>query len=184
MSAVNVGRLKTHQGWLCKKLDIYDANLKKLMKESNNFNQIKFIPYKVQYQKVPVGIPEMINETVSGIASLKGAVDYWWESAGPLGESPEYTKSLQQHSSIPIIFGHRMDSVKMGALVSVVVSLEANGRETAIVADAILKGTHPGTIAVSTPSSFLIGVNLTTAKKLNLIIPPDILDLARGHLYR
>jgi len=61
---------------------------------------------------------------------------------------------------------------------------EADGREVAILADRILKGEKPGSIPVIPPFKFRLGVNLTTAEKMGILVPPDILKLAGKNVYR
>ncbi|HAX18177.1 MAG TPA: hypothetical protein DCY00_06245 [Actinobacteria bacterium] len=62
--------------------------------------------------------------------------------------------------------------------------LEAGAREAAKFTDAILKGLDPGIIPVTPPSKFKIGINMSTALKLKIVIPPDILELAGNDVYR
>jgi len=80
--------------------------------------------------------------------------------------------------------GQKMESVKLGALLHITPDLEAGGREAAKMVDAILKGADPGKIPVKPPAKFQLGINLTTALKLNIVVPPDILGLAGNHVYR
>jgi putative ABC transport system substrate-binding protein len=156
------------------------SDLKSLSEQDSAHN---FVSYMVESKKVPEGTQEMLSETIEGIKQLEDKADFWWESAGPLGEMPEYTEALLKYSDKPIVFGHRMDSVKQGALVSLVVSLEANGRETAQLADSILKGQPPGEITVSPVTTFNLGINLKTALDMGIVVPKDILELAKEYVY-
>ena len=63
-------------------------------------------------------------------------------------------------------------------------NLEAAGREVALLADKILKGKDPGQIPVTPPLKFDLGFNLSTALKLKIVIPPDMLKLAGKNIYR
>jgi putative ABC transport system substrate-binding protein len=80
--------------------------------------------------------------------------------------------------------GQTMDSVKMGALMHITPDLEAGGREAADFVASILAGTDPGIIPVTAPARFQLGINLTTALNLNIVVPPDILALAGDHVYK
>jgi len=160
------------------------GDLRKLEAASKGSNDVTFIPHQIKYRKVPSGLPAMLKDTIAGIGALNGKVDFWWEAAGPLGEVPEYTRTLLDNSDIPIVLGHKMDSVKMGALACINSSFEANGRETALLVDAILKGVDPGDIPVTPPTNFIFGINLTTAFKMNVVVPPDLLELAGKHIYK
>lgn len=160
------------------------GDLQKLRAIAETREDVQFKTFDLKYREVPAGTPVMLKEAIRGIQLLENQIDFWWESAGPLGETSDYTRTLLNYSSKPIIFGHRMESVKMGALVSFVVSLEANGRETAILADRILKGADAGTIPVTPPTAFHFGINLTTALNLNIPISPGLMELAGKNIFR
>lgn len=146
--------------------------------------QFRFATHKVTYEKVPDGMPVMLAAAAQGVQALSDRIDFWWQPQGPLGEHPDYTRLLLDRSAVPIAMGQTMDSVKMGALMHITPDLEAGGREAADLVAAILQGTDPGTIPVTPPARFQLGINLTTALNLNIVVPPDILALAGNHVYR
>ena len=160
------------------------GELRELNKVAMKRDDVVFIPYQLEYKTVPEGLPAMMKDVLAGIAELQDRVDFWWEPSGPLGETNEYTDTLIANSRIPIAFGTKLDSVKRGTLLHITPNMEDSGRETAMLADAILKGADPGTIPPNPPGSFTVGVNLATALQYKIVIPPDILDLAGEHIYR
>jgi putative tryptophan/tyrosine transport system substrate-binding protein len=140
--------------------------------------------YQIRYEKVPDGTSQMLEDVKKGIQVLSDKVDFWWQPLGPLGEINEYTQLLLAHENIPFVMGVTQSSVKQGALFHITPDIEASGREAAIFVDAILKGAKPGEIPVTPPAKFQLGINLTTALKLNIVVPPDMLELAGDHVYR
>ena len=160
------------------------GDFRELGKIIKTHQDIVFAPYEIPYRKVPAGLPVMIKETKKAITRLEDKVDFWMEPSGPLGETMEYTQVLLEHSNIPIVFGTKFDSVKTGALMHITPSLEAGAREVALLADKILKGKNPGQIPVTPPFKFDLGFNLSTAIKLNIVIPSDMLKLAGKNIYR
>ncbi len=147
-------------------------------------NPFRFADHDVTYEKGPGGMPVMLAAAARGVQDLSRQVDFWWEPQGPLGEHPDYTRLLLDRSAVPVAMGQTLDSVKMGALMHITPDLEAGGREAANFVAAFLEGTDPGTIPVTAPARFQLGINLTTALNLNIVIPPDILALAGKHVYR
>jgi putative tryptophan/tyrosine transport system substrate-binding protein len=51
-------------------------------------------------------------------------------------------------------------------------------RRTADLVDKVLHGTKPADIPVEQPTKFDFVINLTTAKALGLIVPPNLLSIA------
>ena len=145
---------------------------------------IRFISYEIPYKQFPVHIDYMLKELAKGLKKLDGKIDYLWEPLGPFAESIEYNKLLKVQANVPVVYGVNKESAQVGALIYLAPDPETEGREVGELADMILKGTHPGKIVVIPPIKFNLGINLTTATKMGIIIPPDILKLANQNLYR
>ncbi len=64
--------------------------------------------------------------------------------------------------------------VESGALMSFGVNYRANWRRAAVFVDKILKGANPATLPVEPPELELV-INLKTAEKIGVTIPPEIL---------
>lgn len=160
------------------------GDIRELQSITKQRDDVVFIPYEIQYQEVPAGLPAMLKDVEKAVDELKEQVDFWVEPLGPLGESIEYTQILLEQSTIPIAFGTKLQSVKMGALLYITPNLKASGHEAALLAMQLLNGRDPGQIPVMPPSNFDVGINLTTALQLKIVVPPDILQLAGEHVYR
>jgi putative ABC transport system substrate-binding protein len=182
--APTAGRKPIRIGFIHSSYPSAVGDFRELSSAAKRRNDIIFKSHKVDYRKVPEGLPAMLEDTLNGIRELDDEVDFWWEPSGPLGEVLEYTQAILDHSNHPIVMGTKLKSVEMGALLHLTPSIEGSGREAAMLADAILKGADPGELPVVPPKDFELGINLTTAIHMNIVIPPDLLKLAGDQIYR
>jgi putative ABC transport system substrate-binding protein len=78
---------------------------------------------------------------------------------------------------LPAIYGFR-EAVEAGGLMSFGPKLPELWRGAANYVDRILKGAKPGDLPIEQPSTFELVVNLKTAKRLGVTIPPALLARA------
>jgi putative ABC transport system substrate-binding protein len=78
---------------------------------------------------------------------------------------------------LPTIFGFR-ENVEDGGLMSYGTDLRECWRRAASFVDKILKGANPGELPIEFPTKLELLINLTTAKALDLTIPPKLIALA------
>lgn len=144
---------------------------------------ITFHNYLLEYQPVPDGIPEMLTAVEKHIHTASAEVDFWWQPQGPLAELKEYVSIFNTSTEIPTAIGGNLYSVKRGALIHITPNIEASGREAAEIVGEFLKGSDPGKIPVTLPTLFDIGINMSTALRLGILVPPDMLKLAGNNIY-
>jgi putative ABC transport system substrate-binding protein len=73
---------------------------------------------------------------------------------------------------------HRKEWAEKGALFSLGVDVGPVGREGARYVDAILRGTAPADLSVEEVAGSQFAINLATARRLGIVIPPDVIDRA------
>jgi putative ABC transport system substrate-binding protein len=78
---------------------------------------------------------------------------------------------------LPAIFPYRA-AAERGALMAYAADTIEQARYAADAIGAILKGAKPGEISFYQPSTFVLVINLKTAKALGLAIPPSLLARA------
>jgi putative ABC transport system substrate-binding protein len=68
--------------------------------------------------------------------------------------------------------------VQIGGLMSYGASISALNRRSALYVDRILRGANPAELPIEQPTSFEMAINLRTARKLGLTVPPALLASA------
>ena len=87
---------------------------------------------------------------------------------------PSLVLRLASERKLPLAT-HRKKWVKRGGLFSYSADMATIGRAAATTVDRILKGAKPSDIPVERPRKFELTVNLKTAKKVGITIPPEVL---------
>lgn len=82
--------------------------------------------------------------------------------------------TLANKSRLPAIYDDR-EFVEAAGLASYGANLADLYRRAATYVDKILKGAKPGDLPVEQPTKFELFINLKTAKKIGLTIPPEVL---------
>lgn len=122
---------------------------------------------------VPAANPEafgpafekMKDENVDGVVILRG---------GLFVNSRPTLSNLANKHRMPSMFGHPSEA-RAGGLMTYGTKVEALFRRAAHYVDKILKGASPSDLPVEQPTKFDLVINLKTAKKLEMSIPPTLM---------
>jgi putative ABC transport system substrate-binding protein len=80
---------------------------------------------------------------------------------------------LAARHRLPAVYEYRLFT-ELGGLLSYGPESNERFRRTAVYVDRILRGARPGDLPVEQPSTFELVVNLVTANRLRLTIPPSV----------
>ena len=108
-------------------------------------------------------------------ATSTDAIAICWDSA-TLANARSIAEFAVNHR-LPTVSPLR-EYVDAGALISYGPSLAAQRRRAAYYVDRILKGAKPASLPVEQPTQFDLVINLATARKLGMAVPPTIAGLA------
>ncbi len=128
------------------------------------------------------GKDDMLKAAQSLLRENAESIDGLWLATGPNGANQNYVTEIQK-SGKPIVYAGNMQSVKQGAMLTVVSTPEISGLAGAAVVDAVLKGAKAGEIPVTRSPRFAVGVNLGTAKRIGAVIPSAVLSLAGENVF-
>jgi putative ABC transport system substrate-binding protein len=101
-----------------------------------------------------------------------------WITLNPLANSNQkMIAELAIKNRLPSICA-RSDYAENGCLMAYGPGYSSEGRDGARFVDKILKGARPSDLPVEQPTKFELVVNLKTAKRVGVTIPPSVLNLA------
>lgn len=101
---------------------------------------------------------------------------YIFSTFGAVSTGEEMARLCLEHR-IPVVFAES-EMVELGGLISYGTSLVDEVRRAADILARVLRGTKPQDIAIDQVSNFELAVNLKTAQRLKLRIPPAVLARA------
>jgi putative ABC transport system substrate-binding protein len=84
--------------------------------------------------------------------------------------------ALAETHKLPAMYPFR-EFVEAGGLMSYGPNLASAYRVAGVYAGRILKGTKPSELPIEAPTAFEFLINLKTAKRLGLVIPPGLLAI-------
>ena len=114
----------------------------------------------------PGAFRQMVAEGVDGVLIQR---------AGLLIRNRARTAKLAGEAALPTMYGHAREAREEGALMSYGTDTSALFRRAASFVDKILKGANPAELPAERPRKFQLVINLKTARKFGLTIPPSIL---------
>ncbi len=157
------------------------GDLKAFQAIADSSSLITFVPYLFPYEPVPAGLPSMLEKMRIGLDTLKGKVDFLWQTSGPLGELEVSTQILLD-SGIPLIQGNTPKAVEMGAVTAVLGDTTDTAKQIVERTALILQGADVGTLPVVLPRQFKLYINMNAAEKHGLTVPSHLLLIAGENL--
>jgi len=135
------------------------------------------------YTPGEAGRSEMRRAATKLLIENKLDIDGIWLATGPNQLDAAFIRHIGSHG-VPIVFVGSTVGIEQGGLIGLLSSAEINGRSVAGVVASILKGVPARDIPIVRPERFKAGMNLSTAEKMGVIVPVEVLELVGGNVYR
>lgn len=157
------------------------GDVRRLKKAAEGKPNVQFIYKEIPFRSGKEGEMPMLEDAIQACRSLNGQVDFMWEPGGYMAVLPQTAKMFVKASSVPFAFTRFQNMLKEGALLRVAPNSQMSAIAAAEYVNLILNGADPGSLPVMVPGDMDIGLNLTTAKKMKLVIPSEIMELAKDN---
>ena len=145
-----------------------DSQQAKRTEEAAHTLRLKVTEFPISSSEQLSGAFAAMKQADVGAVLFRGTL--WFIDANQIA-------ALVRRHRLPSIHNLR-EFVNAGALMSYGVDFSVLHRRSAAFVDKILKGAKPGDLPVEQPTKFELVINLSTAKALDLSIPPSLLQRA------
>ena len=160
------------------------GHLESVLAVAPSYPQIEIVPLRLDYRPEDGGMARMLEDAVRLVQQDPRGFDGLWVGRGPAAHNRSFTNGIMNQTELPIIVAHDIHTVTDGALLALISNEETNGRALGRLAARILRGEDPGSLPVQRPTEFLAAVNISTAMRLGVAPPSDLMELAGVHVYR
>ena len=133
-------------------------------------------PRPLEIKATPIGTEADIEQAVAQIAREPGGGLIVPPDTFTVVHRGLIIRTAAQHR-VPAIFSYRQ-FVREGALIAYGPDTTDIFQRSASYVDRILKGANPGDLPVQAPNKFELAINVKTARRLGLDLPPTLLGLA------
>ncbi|MGL1862938.1 MAG: hypothetical protein OCC46_10500 [Pseudodesulfovibrio sp.] len=157
------------------------GDVRRLKNAAKGNPDVQFVYKKIPFRPGEKNEAAMVEAAAQAWRSLDGQVDFMWQPMGYIMEIKNSAKEYVEAATVPFAFTRGMGMLKEGALLRVAPDSQMSAIAAAEYANLILNGTDPGSLPVMVPGDMEIGLNLNTARKLELVIPSDIMELAKDN---
>jgi putative ABC transport system substrate-binding protein len=127
----------------------------------------------LQFLRLPVRDPSEFQDAFRAAARAHTEALFVMDD-GAITKHRRQLLDLAANHSLPVVSIYK-DFAQAGGLIAYGPSLPAVYRRAAYYVDKILKGEEPSRLPVEQPTQFDLVVNLKTARKLGITIPPSLL---------
>ena len=133
-------------------------------------------PRPLEIMATPIGAEADIEQAVAQIGREPGGGLIVPPDTFTLVHRGLIIRTAAQHR-VPAIFSYRQ-FVREGALIAYGPDTTDIFQRSASYVDRVLKGANPGDLPVQAPNKFELAINVKTARRLGLDLPPTLLGLA------
>ena len=128
----------------------------------------------IRTDPVPVDSQSSLHAGLERIARARPDAIYMSFAAGVIARNRTTIAEFGLRHRLPVVSGWTF-MTEAGGLLSYSPDIQAMFRRSAYYVDRIIKGAKPGELPIEQATKIELVVNLATARRLGITLPPDIL---------
>jgi hypothetical protein len=145
-----------------------------------------FVPIPFELEPGPEAAAMLSGVVAAAVDAVAGEprVDAFWLALETTAPLDLLVQAIEVQTGRPVIYAPSEAAVAAGALMSLAPDPRSTGREAAALAKRLLDGAPVADIPLRAPHRVDFALNLETADALGIVPPHELLELARGRLFR
>jgi hypothetical protein len=142
------------------------------------------IPFELEPGHEAAAMLSSVVAAAVGAVAGEHQVDAFWLALEATAPLDLLVQAIEAQTGRPVIYAPSEAAVAAGALMSLAPDPRSTGREAAALAKRLLDGAPVSEIPLRAPHRVDFALNLETADTLGIVPPHELLELARGRLFR
>lgn len=142
------------------------------------------VPFERSHDTSAEAVLASVVNAAAAAVSGQPSIDVFWIAFELAAPFDILVRAIEDRTGRPVLFAPTEAAVAAGALMSLAPEPVTTAREAAMLASQLLGGTAPAMLPTRSPSRVELALNLTTAEALDIVPPHELLELARGRLFR
>ncbi len=156
----------------------------RLLAEATRSPDFVSVPFVVPAEADTAVLVERVVAAAAAAATGELAVDAFWLALDATAPLEVLVQAIEQHTGQLVVYAPSQAAVAAGALMSLAPEPRSTALEAAILAKRMLDGGVPAGLPVRAPHRVDFSLNLDTADALGLVPSHELMELARGRLFR
>ena len=142
------------------------------------------LPFSIASDADTASLLGAVGDAAAAAAASELEVDAFWLAMDAAAPLDLVVRTIETRTGHPVVYAPSEAAVAAGALMALAPEPLATAREAAALAKRLLDGAVPADLPLRAPHRVDLSLNLETADDLGIVPSHQLMELARGRLFR
>gem|GEM_PF-2451985 len=142
------------------------------------------LPFVVAGDADTAALLGAVGDAAAAAAAGELSVDAFWLALDTAAPLDLLVRTIETRTGRPVVYAPSEAAVAAGALMSLAPDPRSTAREAAALAERLLAGATPADLPLRAPHRVDLSLNLETADSLGIVPSHQLMEFARGRLFR